>query len=358
MSMSLSRKVSLLSLCTTFLFSGVALAGSPQLDNGQTIATDKPYESAQEITSVFQSKSVYGKLTKESTADIYRFKADKDGEQVISMLSKDAEKEGQPILILMDPTDSTKAEDLGLPTPSDDYHAAIITPIKQDQSFTEPLVLQKYKVTASDKYKLKKDTTYYLVVIEPYGQPANYVIKLGDGKSWGAADLIKNIPSWFKIQTDAFGGATPFTFPAGIVGLLVLLLGVIVLSGVFVIESAFAFLSFRYATASYLLVKVQPISRVAIWLSLWFTAVGMYLHFGHFGWNGIPFVLIILFIAILVSFLLYTLRFSRQLGKIVVADEAAVISPRMHKIQAAYFVINLALIVSFVTLLSMFLLAK
>lgn len=355
---SILRNASILTVLGSFLFAGAALAGTPQLDSGAAIDSSNAYGSSQEIHDIYTNKSIYGKVTAESTADIYGFTPDKDGQQTFSLLTRSSSKQGQPLLVVMDPTDATKAQNLGLPTPTDKYHAALLE-TASDTTYYERALFQKFNVTAKQTINLKKDTKYYLVVIEPYGQDATYAIKLGDTNStWGVKDLIHNIPTWWKLQTNAYAGNNPFHLPAGFVGLAVLMLGLIVLAGVFVLEQAFAWLSFRYSTAGYLLVKVQPISRIATWLALWFTAVGMYLYYDRIGWVGIPFILALVFVLVVIAFLIYTIGFSRRmLGKLPVTEEEAVIPKNVRIRLISYFVVNLILLVGFITLFAIAIIA-
>src|SRR5690606_5281494 len=105
------------------------------------------------------------------------------------------------------------------------------TPTSDDSQYYERALFQKFSVLSKQTIKLKKDTKYYIVVIDPYGQGVNYAVKLGDANStWGVKDLVQNIPTWAKLQTNSYAGSHPFHFPAGIVGITVLMLGLIVLA--------------------------------------------------------------------------------------------------------------------------------
>lgn len=336
---------------------GVALAGKPQLDNGNVISQTAPYDNPQVISNIYEKKSVYGKIDSTSSVDIYKFTPDKDGEQTFALVTRGSKGAGapQPLLILLDKTTATQEQALQLPLPATDYHTAIITSVEGNRTYLEPALFQHFTFYAEQKLTLKKNTDYYLVVIEPYGQAVNYAIKVGDGTTWTFADVIKNFPDWVRVQTNSYAGSSPFTFSAKISAFLLFLVGLLALAGTFIIEHIFSFSANRSKAAGYLLVKMQRFARIITWVSLWFVAIGGYMYFTSQEWAGIPFVLMVIFIVLLISLLVYTFRLSPQIGQLEVTKQEATVPLPLRKKVYVSFIVSFLSLASFVTLLSIYL---
>lgn len=336
-----------------------ARAAAPQFDNGTQISVDKPYENTQVITDIYTDKSVYGKLQGATPIDIYSFTSDQDGERMISILAdkKEVSDKGAPVLILLDPTNATEAQELGLPTPDDTYHTALITaPEDKEMTYNEPVLMRSFSVMGQQTVKLQKDKKYYLVVLDPGRVATHYVIRFGEGKSWAAKDFFTSFGGWIRLRTDTYAGTSPFAFPSRTVGMLLLILGLAALAGTWILSSILSFVSNRAKSAGYLLVKMQPYSRIVIWVSLWFMAIGGYIYLSQVGiWTGLPFVLMVLFAIMLVDLLVSTLVLTPQIMRIEVSRKEAALPLPLRRKMFAEFVVGLLSIGAFVTLLSMYL---
>lgn len=355
---SLSKVTAVLGIFSLLLVAAPALAGKPQLDNGSQITQqEKPYDSAQTITDIFSNKGVYGKLDSVSSVDIYKFTADKDGEQTFSLLAK-GDTTNAPILVLLDPTDATADQALQLPLPGEGYHTALIKAAGANQTYYETALMQKYNLLSEQKIKLKKGSTYYLVAIQPYGQAATYAIKMGEGKAWTAKDFFTDLGPWFRLQTDNYAEGSPLTFSAKTFALLFLFFGIIMLFGSFVFEHMLAFFSIKRPTAGYLLVRLQQYSRFLTWIGLWFTALGAYMHFDRIGWTGLPFLMAISFIVLLVSLLFQTIYLSPKIRTVETNQGEAVLPLTLRKQLTISFAVSAIAILTIMVLLSMYLLTK
>lgn len=321
-------RVVALTLATLFLGTGVAQAVSPQFDNGSEINLDDIYTNAQLLTNIFQDTGVYGKLT--AAADVYKFVPEQDGEQTLSLIGH-AGVNTQPFLVLVDPTDATEARPLGIPLPGEEYHTAVIKPIDGLQTYSEPVLFERYTLFAQERLSFKKDVTYYLIVFDPTRELSRYAIKFGDGKIWGAGDFFTSFNSWWALKTDRYGGTDPFDATSATFGSILFFLAFAFLLGIWMVEETFAFLSGRSKMAGYLLIKLQKYSRVMVWVALWFTALGGYIYFDPKGWPGIPFVLALLFLGITALFLVRTLILSPKLMQLEVSKQEAVIPTSLRK---------------------------
>ncbi|MEI6478293.1 MAG: hypothetical protein WCO52_04900 [bacterium] len=352
----LQRSLLCAGVLSLFLTAGTALAAKPQLDNGIQIDQNKPYDSAQELTNVYSDKAVYGKLDASSAVDIYKFTPDKDGEQTFSVLGRTTvDSSNQPLLVLLDKTTATTDQALQLPLPSSDYHTALVTATKDNPTYYEPLLLQRFNLLAQQNLKLKKGTTYYLVVIQPYGQSAEYALKTGTGKAWKVSDLLTNPGTWFRLQTDSFSGSNPFSFTAKLFAFIFLLLGLAMLLGIFIIENVLVFLANRQKAAGYLLVKLQVYSRFIIWIGLWFFALGAFMHFDRVGWIGVPFVMGAVFVALLIVMGYHTILLSPQIRAIEVSKREATLPDGLRKRLYVTFGLSLVSLSAITVLLSMYL---
>lgn len=340
------HRSALTTILATFLSLTIGIsvaAARPSLDSGAQLDGNKPYETAQQITDVFGNTAVYGKLSGDIPIDIYTFTPDRDGEQTIGLLTiKDEVVNGSdPILILMDPTDATEPRELGLPVPTTgDYHSALIAQETTGRKFSEPLLFQSYLVSAEQRIALQKDKTYYLVVLDPGRQAERYVVKFGDSKVWGGGTFFSNTGTWFKIKTDSFAGANPFTGSVSLVGMLFLLLGIMASFGIWLILQVFSLGANRSKSSAYLLVKLQPFSRIITWVSLWFVVVGGYIYFTKNATFGLPFLAILSFIPVLITQLVETFTLNPQLRAVDVAKREAEIPLPLRKKLFVAFVIN------------------
>ena len=323
----------LILLITLLLGSATSLqAAAPTLSSGVTLDRQSPYKTAQTITNVFANKGVYGKLQGDLPFDLYRFTADHTGSQSISLLlPANQPKEAQLAAVLVDPTNATKPEQLGLPTPDATYHLSLIQGSLSTPTVTDRALFQQYRLISQSHVQLEGGKTYYLWVIDPSRQATRYVIKLGDGATWSASDLFLSFGSWIRLQTDTYAGSSPFHATNSFAGLLILLLGLTALLGIFLIQQLFALLSNRQKAAGYLLIKLQPYSRIIIWLSLWLLLIGGVLLFVQTGLVGIPFILMLLFILTVVLFLYETLRLSPRLSGLEVNRQEAALPMGVRK---------------------------
>ncbi|MCC2631834.1 MAG: hypothetical protein K0S20_533 [Patescibacteria group bacterium] len=338
-----------------FCIASVAQAGKPQLDNGTLISQEDPYSSSsvQEVSNLFESHAVYGRLSTESTVDIYKVTADKDGEQTVRLMTRGAAS--QPALILMDPTDATAPEELNIPLPAPEYHPVLVKALETPKDHRETFLGQSFKVGSEQKFAFQKDKTYYLIVLDPYAQPGSYALAFGDGKAWELKDVFTSFGTWFKLQTDTYSGISPFSFTSALVPLVLFLLGLSLILGLFVIYHGLSFMANRSKAAGYLLVKLQKFDKIANWVALWFTAIGGYIYFDKKGWVGIPFVMVLVFIALIAAVLVRTLRVSPQVEELEVTKKEATIPLTLRKKLVASFVVELVAIGAILTLLSLYL---
>lgn len=340
---------------STLALATPALAGKPILNNGVQISQSDPYSSAQVIDNIYDSKGIYGKLQAPVPVGIYKFTPDKDGEQQFTLLESQADKSGgQLLLILLDPTTATQAVNLSLPMPDPKYHAAVLKAAAAGTTYKEFALGQNYNVAVQDKVKLSKGITYYFVVIDPNDVAQRYAIVTGTGKAWTAVDVIHYFPTWLRLETDSYSGSNPFKSTSDVVGLVLFFLGLTALVGILIVQESFAWLANRAKSAGYLLVKLQPYSRVIIWVSLWFVLMGGFIYFDKAGWVGVPFVLFLLFIVFTINLLYLTFAVSPKVAKLEVNNREATIS---KPLRARWFVTSLISLLSvggFIVLLSIY----
>lgn len=310
---------------------GTAHAARPLLDSGAQIDVNQPYGNAQKIGDVYTSRAIYGKLEGTTPIDIYTFTPDKDGSQKFSLLlPKNQPTAAQPVLIFVDSTTATTGQDLGLPLPSDSYHTALI-----NQDSATPLVRQKvtqqqFHMLASQTVTLKKGTTYYLVVLDPYRVATRYAVVLGD-TPWTTKDFFTSFGSLLRVESDNYAGTSPFKAPHTFYSFFIFLLGLIALGGIFIIQSIFVLGANRSQAMAFLLMRLQRFSRIIIWTALWFMAVGGTVYFIQTGWVGLPFVMTIVFIIAAIAFLYETFGLSRRLAAVATVEEGASIPLAIRK---------------------------
>ena len=323
--MTTFRRFSILTGMATLLLAGNVSAAAPTLSSGKQLDTASPYASAQTVTNVFDNKGIYGKLQGAVPFDLYKLVADRDGDQTFTvLLPKNQPTTSALAAVFVDSTKATQGTELGLPVPSADYHTSVLTQSSIAQSVTDHVLLQSYKVVAQQRIALQKGKTYYLWVLDPQRQANRYAVTLGTGPAWGAKDFFASFGAWLGLKTDTYAGTSPFHSGAGQVGLWVMLLGLLSLAGAFLIQQIFALASNRQAAAGFLLIKLQPFSRIIIWVALWLIAIGGYIFFNTVGWIGIPFVLLLLFVGLLIAFLYETISLSPRVAALeIVKDEAA-----------------------------------
>ena len=338
-----------------------AFAGQPYLDKGGNPDLNNFYKSVQQVPgTIFENRGIYGKLEGTTPIDVYSFTPDQDNSQSLSLLVRKDEMKSStdPYLILIDPTTNTDAQTLGIPVPSSDYHTTVIKPIAvdQQQDFSEPAIMESYTVVSDQRIAFSKGKTYYVIVLDSDRTGAHfthYVVRFGDAKAWSATDIVKHLGDWMRIKTDSFAGISPYHFAAPVVGFFILLLGLVLMIGTWVMFQIFNLLSSKSKTSAYLMVKLQPYTNVLIWVSLWFTALGGYMYFTHNSWSGLPFILVALFIPIIVVMLVDTLVLSPQIKQVEVSRKEASLPLLLRKKLFVTFVLNTVLIVTFVVLFTM-----
>jgi hypothetical protein len=342
------------------LFASTALAAAPQFNSPAELNQAKPYSGAVKITDVFASKTVYGKLQGTTPVDIFSIVPDKDGTQQITLMGRKEKNGGQVALIFIDPTAATKPENLQLQMPSKEYHPSVLKQIEVTKTYREQFLSQDFNVYAQQSIALKKDITYYMVVVnaDPSNPALHYAIKLGDTQTIQPSDVALHPISWLKLQSDVYGKATPFIFTIQSFGVLLLMLGLVVLGGILLIQDTFSFLANRSKAAGYLLIKLQPFSRIFIWIALWFMIIGGYMYFDRLGWVGIPFVLALLFIVIVANMLYQTLDISPKVSRLEVTKQEATIPFSLRKRYFLSSLVSLFSVGAFITYLSMYLSSK
>lgn len=339
------------------LVAPVAQAATPLLDTGSLLDNEDPYGNVPEIKNVFGDAAVYGKLSKDTPVDIYKFTPDRDGDQSISLLVMGEEIVGksEPVLIMMDPTSNNQGKNLGLPAPSADYQQVLLKEeTNTSRTFTEPALFQQYRVFVDQRVSLTKDKTYYLIVFDQAQIAQHYTIYFGDTKNWGFTDLFKNAGSWWKLKLDIYGGSSPYAFNPTVLGHVLFGLGFAVLLGFWIVQQIFSLRANRSKSAAYLLVKLQPFSRIAIWVSLWLVVIGAYVMFTKVTWAGMPFVMVIAFLPALVSLLVETIVLSPQIAKAEVSKKEAVIDLPLRKKLFACFVVTALSLATTLVYASMF----
>jgi len=335
----------------------VAQAAKPLFDSGAQIDVNSPYANAQKISDVYTSQAVYGKLEGETPIDIYTFTPSKDGSQKLSLLLPvNQPTSAQPVLILVDPTDATQPQDLGLPLPSDSYHTALIT---QDAAL--PLVRQKvteqqFHRLADQSVNLKKGTQYYLVVLDPYRVATRYAIQLGD-TPWTAKDLVTHFASLVRVEADTYAHTTPFKAPHTFYSFFVFLLGLITLGGIFLVQLTLALGANRSQALAFLLMRMQRYSRIIIWSALWFMVIAGSVYFTQIGWVGLPFVITVDFVVMAAAFLYETFGLSRRLASVAATEAEAVIPVDLRKRWYFAGFIELVAMIIFLVLLTQLIVA-
>jgi hypothetical protein len=186
----------------------------------------------------------------------------------------------------------------------------------------------------------------------------HYAIKFGSGQAWTASDVIKHFPSWVRLQTDAYAGTSPFHIVAVAVGFSLMLLGLLLVVGIFALYEVFFFLSGRSKSAAYLLVKMQTYYRVITWVGLWFAAVGAYAYFNHVSWLGLPFVAGICFLVFLITQLISTFRLSPRIADLEVVKREATIPRELSRSIWAVSIVSIISIIPVIILLSMYVTSK
>jgi len=320
-------------------FTGLApaLAAAPQFSTGVQISQGTPYADAQVIPNVLTDKSVYGKLQGETPVDIYSFTVDHDGSQTVDLMERQMVTPGvtyaDPVLILADPTNDTTADNINLPTPpGDNYHFALMTQISA-RTYTEPVLLQKYKVLQEQTLTLRKGNTYYFIVVpaSSTGAVDPYVIKFGTATDWTGKDFFSHFGGWFRLETANYAGSSPFVFTMGVLGIILMLLGLMAGVGTLLVQETYSLLANKVKSAGYLLIKMQPFSRIFIWVSLALIAIGAYIVFSHYGWVGIPLVLSLIFIPMVANMLYLTFNLSQKVELLEVTKKEATIPFALRK---------------------------
>ncbi len=312
-----------------------ALAGKPFLDSGAQLDTKDPYKSAQVIPDISGNRAVYGKLQGQTPVDIYTFTPKEDGEQTFGLLIRRSEVQelSEPTLILIDPTDATTAKDLGIPLPGqeNEYHSAVIKATEKNEdtkefrTYNEPVLMEQFALVAEQAVTLKKDTKYYLIVLDPGQRAQYYAIRLGTQKAWAFSDFFSSFGSWWKVKLGLYGTDSEFSFSVNSLGLLLFWIGFALLMGVWMLHGLFGLLSVKQRSAAYLLVKLQPYARCTIWATLWFMLVGGYIYVRMMSFSGLVFLLTLLFVYTLVVMLITTFKLSPRLMRAEVSKKEAVL---------------------------------
>ncbi len=348
-------------LATFAIPSAAVLAASPQFDTGTQIGSgNNPYVSdtggsLEAIGDVYGNHALYGKLLAPTPVDIYSFVPSQDGEQTFSLLVPSTESSAaQPTLIMVDSTANTTDSGLQIPLPTTGgYHSVLVT--ATTAVVNEPVLMESFTQYASGHYKLSKGKTYYLIVLDQTGLTSSFTIKFGDGASWTAGDLFTHLGAWIRVKTDSYGGVTPFTFKPATFGALMFFVGFAVLMGIWLIEQIFSFLANRMKMAGYVLIKLQPYSRIFTWVGLFLTFIGGYTYLNKVGWVGIAFVLVVIYVLLAALQLVYSFTMSRKLAALEVTKQEATIPVTIRKWLYAYFFVSFLGFGSLVTFLSIFL---
>lgn len=342
-----------------FAIQPAALAGRPFVDSGVGLAQEDsaPYDKAQEIPgSIFgDSRAVHGKLRGDVPVDIYKFVPDQDGDLLISLLVFEDEfnRGADPAVFLMDPNENADARDFGFPLPADTYQTVLLSRPQEFRTVNEPALFEQFYVVAEQTISLKKDQVYYLVILDSQNAIERYAIKFGTEAAWSGGDVFKYFGTWLSLKTDTYGGGNPFNFGPKELGYLLFVLGLGGLLGFWVLQSVFFWAGRNAKAMAYLLVKYQPVERIAIWISLWFTALGGYLTFAGSSWAGIPFMLILMFVPLAAFQLVETIVLSPQIMKLEVAKREASLPGDLQKKLYITFGGTAAFLIAFLAFLSM-----
>jgi|GEM_PF-6729517 len=343
-----------------------AFAGAPVLDAGNQPDLNNFYANVQQTTAdVYSNHAIYGKLEGTTPIDVYSFIPSKSGEVQLSLYIRKDEviTSTNPYLVLVDPTSNTASQDLGIPLPTTDYHAAVVSQVDltSPRTYTEPVLMETYDVAAQQSIKLTGGKKYYVIVLDSDSTGkhiTHYAIGFGTGKAWSASDFFKSFGSWFRLRVDAYAASSPFKFPAAAVGYFIMLIGLLALGGAWVVYQLFSLLSNRSKTASYLFVKLQSFLPISMWVGLWFSALGGYLYFAHSSWAGIPFALTLTFVPLVVVTLIDTLVLSPQVKKVEVKAKEAVLPLPLRKKLFVAFVFEIIFMVTTLVFLAMQVVAK
>lgn len=335
-----------------------AASSGVQFDSGESINRQDPYADTQMIGNIFENKAVYGKM-QSVPVDIYKFHADKDGEQSFSLLvtykKGVSELEISPAyLIIMDPTKANEGQDLGIPTPSDNYSSVVVREGDAGQVYNEPWLLTKYNVAREQKIQLQKDQDYYMLVYDPAQQADKYVVKIGDARLWDAKSIITNFSGWWKVKTEVYAKDTPYHFNEDVTGFLIFILSLAALFGTLLLHEIFSLRANKSKAAAFLLTKIQPFSRLTIWISLWLLAIGAYIYFDSALFTGLPFVMMLLFIPLTINLLYLTIKLSPQLMALVGKSRETVIPLELRKRLFISSIITIVFILAFVVFTAMY----
>jgi hypothetical protein len=356
-----TRSIIYIAIAAFFLMlAGKAHAAAPVFGPSVELNQAKPYSGAVKIEDIYTSKSIFGKLQGVTPVDIYSVTPDKDGSQLITVMGRKEKSPGQIAIIFIDPTTGTKAQPLQLQMPDPKYHPYVLKQADPNKTYREQLLSQDYSIYAQDHIDFKKNTTYYMVVVnaDPSNPVVHYVIRLGDSQTIEVKDIITHGVSWLRLQADVYGKKTPFIFTIESFSIVLLLLGLALLVGITVIQDTFSFLANMSKSAGYILIKLQPFSRVFIWVSLWFMLIGGYMYLDRQGWVGLPFVLGVIYIIIVVNMLYQTLGIGPKVARLEVTKQEATIPFSLRKRYFLSSLVSLFSIVSFITILGMYLSGK
>jgi hypothetical protein len=340
-------------------FASIVMAAKPQLDSGFQLDVSKPYDNAQVITDIPSDKSVYGKLEGATPVDIYKFVPTSNVNEFISLFVDPSQyKSGQSgvTLVFVDSTSASKSESLGLPLPTTSYHTTLVKTAPASDTYYEPALMRQFDIVNMDSYNLKKGVAYYLIVIDPSRVVDNYVIHFGPikSKSWTVKDFFVSFGTWWRLETNSYAGSSPFHFNVDVFGLFLFFLGFTLLFGVTAIQETYSFMANAYKSAGYILVKMQPVTKIVIWGSLWLAAIGGLIYFDHVSWVGTPFVLILIFVIITLNSIYITFGLSPMVGKIEVSKREAVIPFSLRKRWFFSSIITILTFISFLVFLAVY----
>ena len=339
-----------------------ALAAAPTLDKGTQPDLSNFYANVQSATgNVSVDHAIYGKLEGTTPIDVFTFTPDTTttSTQLNLYIRKDeVTPSTNPYLVLIDPTTNTTAQQLGVPLPSSDYHATVISQVSltEGRTYTEPAIMETYQVVAQQSVAFTAGKKYYLIVLDSDSTGkhiTHYAIGFGTGKAWTTSDIFKSFGSWWRLRVDSYGASSPFHFGAEAIGYFMLLLGILALGGAWLLYHLFNLLSTRSKSAAYLFVKLQNFLPISMWVGLWLVAIGGYMYFVRIGWAGLPFLITVLFVPLLAAILVDTLVLSPQVKKSEVSRKEADIPLLLRKKLFVAFVVEFIIMVAFLVFLAM-----
>jgi hypothetical protein len=321
------------------IFTPQVTLAAGMVDNGAVIAEDttNPYDSARSIGNGFDTKTVFGYFDNRTNGnvDIYTFTASQDGEQTIRLAVPESERKQVEFysLLLIDPTTENEASFASIPVPSDDYQVVNMG-LTEATDQSEPLLMEKLVLVGQSRVSLVKDQTYYIVLLGPpvasERSISRYILRVGEGPLWSASELFRQPGVWLQYKLGLFGDSPVYSYTPTVLGGHLALMGLSVWAGFMAVQVILTLMAVKRRAAGYVLVKLQPISRIALPVAAWFTLLGGYLAFmGNGGLFGTSLAVTLAILPAFIVLIVEAFVTAPKLAKVDVASREATIPKRL-----------------------------